>query len=64
MGNTLLVFGIIFVIFMLHLLVVSTVEAYWLAKDNARHRLNVASSRHIRKMSSDLMVSSMADQLS
>lgn len=39
MGNTVLVIGITLVIFILHVLIASTVEGYWLAKDAARHRL-------------------------
>lgn len=38
MGNSVLVIGITLALFMLHVVIISGVEAYWLAKDVARYR--------------------------
>jgi hypothetical protein len=39
-GNAILVGGLLSLLFLLHLLVVSCVEARWLAKDRARHQVS------------------------
>jgi hypothetical protein len=39
-GNAILVGGLLCLLFLLHLLVVSCVEARWLAKDRARHQVS------------------------
>lgn len=40
-GNTLLVIGLLFVIFALHIIVVSAVEAYWLTEVRSAAACNI-----------------------
>jgi hypothetical protein len=48
-GNTILVFSIFLIIFIVHFFGISAVEGYWLAKDTARHRIAASRQSSMRR---------------
>jgi hypothetical protein len=48
-GNTILVFSIFLIIFIVHFFGISAVEGYWLAKDTARHRIAASRQNSMRR---------------